>query len=211
VVSVPFSEFSHPWRERRTEMLGREDRAFTPILSWGMNQRGKGSMEQEKYEVLTTKEACEYLRISRPTFLKLVYTKQIRARKVGRDWRVLRSELRGLFEMKKLESQNKWMEQTDPENEAVDAIDQNILRILSLYERLPPLQLWYELGEDDIPKRPVTQKEIENRLKTLVARGFVERVRGAGVSGDLASPAYRLRTSDDVAGSGEEVLREVGL
>ncbi len=44
-------------------------------------------------EVLTTKEACRYLRISRPTFLKLVYTNQIKARKVGRGWKVLKSEL----------------------------------------------------------------------------------------------------------------------
>ncbi|NIO37418.1 helix-turn-helix domain-containing protein, partial [Candidatus Bathyarchaeota archaeon] len=39
------------------------------------------------------KEACRYLRISRPTFLKLVYTNQIKARKVGRGWKVLKSEL----------------------------------------------------------------------------------------------------------------------
>lgn len=43
--------------------------------------------------VLDTREACRYLRISRPTFLKLVAAGRIRARKVGRGWRVLRSEL----------------------------------------------------------------------------------------------------------------------
>ncbi len=48
---------------------------------------------REKDEVLTTKEACKYLRISRPTFLKLVHTNQIKARKVGKGWKVLRSEL----------------------------------------------------------------------------------------------------------------------
>jgi len=50
-------------------------------------------MMREKNEVLTTKEACRFLRISRPTFLKLVYSKEIKARKVGRGWKVLRSEL----------------------------------------------------------------------------------------------------------------------
>jgi excisionase family DNA binding protein len=44
-------------------------------------------------QVLTTQEACQYLRISRPTFLRLVYTNQIRAKKVGKGWRVLRSEI----------------------------------------------------------------------------------------------------------------------
>jgi excisionase family DNA binding protein len=50
-------------------------------------------MVKGKDEVLTTKEACRYLRISRPTFLKLVHTNQIKARKVGRGWKVLMSEI----------------------------------------------------------------------------------------------------------------------
>lgn len=50
-------------------------------------------MTKGKEEVLTTKEACTYLRISRPTYLKLIYANQIKARKLGRGWKVLRSEL----------------------------------------------------------------------------------------------------------------------
>ena len=50
-------------------------------------------MTIEQNEVLTTKEACGYLKVSRPTFLKLIYTNRIKARKVGRGWRLLRSEL----------------------------------------------------------------------------------------------------------------------
>lgn len=50
-------------------------------------------MKKTANEVVTTKEACGYLRISRPTFLKLVYTNQIKAKKVGRGWKLLRSEL----------------------------------------------------------------------------------------------------------------------
>jgi excisionase family DNA binding protein len=50
-------------------------------------------MVKGKDEVLTTKEACKYLRISRPTFLKLVHTNQIKSRKVGRGWKVLMSEI----------------------------------------------------------------------------------------------------------------------
>ncbi len=50
-------------------------------------------MTNGKEEVLTTKEACTYLRISRPTYLKLIYTNQISAKKLGRGWKILRSEL----------------------------------------------------------------------------------------------------------------------
>ena len=50
-------------------------------------------MTNGKEEVLTTKEACTYLRLSRPTYLKLIYTNQIRAKKLGRGWKILRSEL----------------------------------------------------------------------------------------------------------------------
>jgi excisionase family DNA binding protein len=48
--------------------------------------------------VLTTKEACQFLRISRPTFLKLIYSKQIPAKKIGKGWKVLRSELKAFLE-----------------------------------------------------------------------------------------------------------------
>ena len=46
-----------------------------------------------QYIVLTTDEAREYLRISRPTFLKYVHQGRIKAIKVGRGWRILQSEL----------------------------------------------------------------------------------------------------------------------
>jgi len=44
-------------------------------------------------KVLTSKEACEYLQVSKPTYLNCVHKGKIRAVKVGRGWRVLRSEL----------------------------------------------------------------------------------------------------------------------
>ncbi len=43
--------------------------------------------------VLTTMEACHYLRISRPTYLKYLYVGRIRGAKVGKGWKVLKSEL----------------------------------------------------------------------------------------------------------------------
>ena len=44
-------------------------------------------------EVLTTLEACSYLRISRPTYLKYLYGGKIKGAKVGKGWKVLRLEL----------------------------------------------------------------------------------------------------------------------
>ena len=47
----------------------------------------------ERDSVLTTDEASEYLRISKPTFLKYIRVGRIRATKAGRGWRILESEL----------------------------------------------------------------------------------------------------------------------
>lgn len=44
-------------------------------------------------QVFNTSEACHYLRISRPTFLKLIATGKIRAQKLGKGWKVLDTEL----------------------------------------------------------------------------------------------------------------------
>jgi excisionase family DNA binding protein len=43
--------------------------------------------------VLTTNEAIEYLKISKPTFLKYVHLGRIKAIKAGKGWRILQSEL----------------------------------------------------------------------------------------------------------------------
>ncbi len=43
--------------------------------------------------VLTTREVCSYLRISRPTFGKYLQTGRIKGAKAGKGWKVLRSEL----------------------------------------------------------------------------------------------------------------------
>jgi len=47
----------------------------------------------ERDTVLTTEEAMEYLRISKPTFLKYIRLGRIRAIKAGKGWRILQSEL----------------------------------------------------------------------------------------------------------------------
>ena len=47
----------------------------------------------EKDEVLTTEEAIQYLKISKPTYLKYIRLGRIKAIKAGKGWRVLQSEL----------------------------------------------------------------------------------------------------------------------
>jgi excisionase family DNA binding protein len=50
-------------------------------------------ISEEKNDVMTTEEACHYLRISRPTYLKYLYTGKIRGTKAGKGWKVLKAEL----------------------------------------------------------------------------------------------------------------------
>jgi excisionase family DNA binding protein len=47
----------------------------------------------EKDLVLTTKEAIQYLKISKPTYLKYIRLGRIKAVKAGNGWRVCQSEL----------------------------------------------------------------------------------------------------------------------
>lgn len=47
----------------------------------------------DKDVVLTTKEATEYLKISKPTLLKYVWLGKIKATKAGNGWRIHQSEL----------------------------------------------------------------------------------------------------------------------
>jgi DNA-binding Lrp family transcriptional regulator len=62
----------------------------------------------------------------------------------------------------------------------LDAIDRTILRVLSLYEDLDLLQLWYELGEWEKSVERMTQEEVLERLKLLKSQGFVEPINESG-------------------------------
>lgn len=44
-------------------------------------------------EVMTVKELCDYLRLTKKTILKLLNEGQIPARKVGGSWRILKGEV----------------------------------------------------------------------------------------------------------------------
>lgn len=49
--------------------------------------------EKEADKALTTEDACDFLSISRQTLYKLVKSKKIPGRKVGDNYRFLRSDL----------------------------------------------------------------------------------------------------------------------
>ncbi|NIO03139.1 MAG: hypothetical protein GTN74_00600 [Proteobacteria bacterium] len=82
----------------------------------------------------------------------------------------------------------------------VDQIDRNILRILSAYERLTPLQVWYELEEDTAGKTKPSVEQILQRLEFLSDRGFVEKLTGSEVSGNYSLSIYRLKASTALMG-----------
>lgn len=52
---------------------------------------GEGAYAAEA--VLTAHEACRYMGISRPTFIRLIIDGKMRAQKIGRGWRILRAEI----------------------------------------------------------------------------------------------------------------------
>ena len=56
------------------------------------NERNSMAL-METDSVLTTDDAIEYLKISKPTFLKYIRLGRIRDIKAGKGWRVLQSEL----------------------------------------------------------------------------------------------------------------------
>ncbi len=61
----------------------------------------------ERDSVLTSDEAIKYLRISKPTFFKLIRAERIKAIKAGKGYRILQSELnRFLMEGQGFEKSN---------------------------------------------------------------------------------------------------------
>ena len=47
-------------------------------------------------QVLTTKQACEYLQITKLTLYKLIKEKKVRCNKLGKNYRFLKSDLENL-------------------------------------------------------------------------------------------------------------------
>jgi excisionase family DNA binding protein len=82
----------HGQRKEEQEMLIEDDER-TPTSRINSSRQDNHSQIRTSTPLFNTREACHYLRISRPTFLKLVAAGKIRAQKLGRGWKVLDTEL----------------------------------------------------------------------------------------------------------------------
>ena len=59
-----------------------------------LNANGNGvQAAADDDAILNTKEACDYLKISRPTFLKYIAAGKIKAQKIGNGWKVFKTDL----------------------------------------------------------------------------------------------------------------------
>jgi excisionase family DNA binding protein len=81
-----------PARKKRKKMTAVENRR-TPDRRVNPDRRRSRPAFKVLKRVFNTREACRYLRISRPTFLKLIAAGRIRAQKIGKGWKVLDTEL----------------------------------------------------------------------------------------------------------------------
>jgi len=57
------------------------------------NEGGQAMLNVGEDTVLITREACDYLRISRPTYVKYLHMGRIKGIRAGKGWRVLKTEL----------------------------------------------------------------------------------------------------------------------
>ena len=70
------------------------ERRKNPDRRKGKSGRIDGfQMPAENNVILNTKEACSYLKISRPTYLKYIKVGKIKAKKIGNAWKVFRTDL----------------------------------------------------------------------------------------------------------------------
>jgi len=80
--------------KRRLKHRRRDDRRKTPDRRNGYDRRTNAGRDTgDSNIILNTQEACLYLKISRPTYLKYIANGKIKAQKIGRGWRVFKEEL----------------------------------------------------------------------------------------------------------------------
>ncbi len=74
--------------------LRGEDRRKNPDRRNGHDRRTNHAGNAAYSNIIfNTFEACQYLKISRPTYLKYITSGKIKAQKIGRGWKVLKQEL----------------------------------------------------------------------------------------------------------------------
>jgi len=80
--------------KRKGQRRSGKDRRKNSDRRNGLDRRRNGFVALAENDILfNTKEACTYLQVSRPTFLNYIATGMIKAKKIGRGWKVFKSEL----------------------------------------------------------------------------------------------------------------------
>lgn len=80
--------------KRKLKHRRREERRKTPDRRNGYDRRMDAGLDAGDNGIIyNTHEACLYLNVSRPTYLKYITTGKIKAQKIGRGWRVIKDEL----------------------------------------------------------------------------------------------------------------------
>lgn len=80
--------------KRKLKRRNNDDRRQTTDRRNGVDRRFNGVLAPVDEDlILNTKEACDYLKISRPTFLKYIAAGKIKAQKIGNGWKVFKAEL----------------------------------------------------------------------------------------------------------------------
>ena len=87
---------------------------------------------------------------------------------------------------------------------SLDAINREISRVLSLYEQLSLLELWFEIGEARI-LGPMTKRQVSSKLGSLMAQGFVERIPF-----DDGEIRWALKGSSKRGAKGTQMFQEAG-
>jgi excisionase family DNA binding protein len=81
-------------KTRRFKQRRRDERRKLPDRRNGYDRRiGINPDAVDNDSIFSTQQACSYLGISRPTFLKYIKSGKIKAQKIGRGWKVVKSEL----------------------------------------------------------------------------------------------------------------------
>ena len=80
--------------KRKLKRRNDDDRRQRPDRRNGFDRRIDGLQAVvEENLIFNTKEACDYLKISRPTFLKYITAGNIKAQKIGNGWKVFKADL----------------------------------------------------------------------------------------------------------------------
>jgi len=77
--------------KRRLKRRSDDDRRQILDRRSGLDRRSSTPMDEDL--IFTTQVACDYLKISRPTFLNYISAGKIKAQKIGKGWKVFRAEL----------------------------------------------------------------------------------------------------------------------